>query len=343
MQSLVLMTHISATDAATPQDAANRAMARLFHTTFLASPFAIEPLVGAVYGALASADGFAWVTGVIHEPWEAPRIAPWALTSERSRPGLPTLPSGIMPSNTWRIEARVPLPKQTFATVDAHRDALGEAFANWRSSPTRPISVHTQNARWDCVGRLSNDHMVDEMLACRTHAGPCASALRGSLLSGLCRRYDTPNVFGWEQIARICAALKHREDRILRTRDLELVLWNALPRPLTDAVLTAFALPLDTPLRVDDRSVHPSGYAVPSVLTSCFSALSYALTNAYVPHCGMFGSATFAQAEADNYFRLAEGLATHPNQFVEAVCEAWESLGIDLNPPSTHRMEGLMP
>lgn len=343
MSTLLLTLFLNRSEAQTAQDAADHALSKLLYTDFLCSPFAAERHPTAVYGAFDNGAGHAWLTGVIREPWTAPRIAPWALTSERSRQGLPTLPAELMPSNAWRIEARVPLPQQTFATVTPPRDALARAFADWCSGSVRAISVYTQQARWDCVARRQSAYMTNAMLASRTQAAPCAFALRGSLLFGLCLRYAKPDVFGWEQIARVCTALKHCEDRVLTTRDLEIVLWNALPRPLTNAALTAFDLPLDTPLRVDDRTWPSVGCAVPGVLTGCFSDLSHALTGAYVPNRGNLGSATFSQAEADNYFRLAEGLATHPNTFVETVCESWDARGIDLNPPSTHRMEGLMP
>jgi len=163
---------------------------------------------------------------------------------------------------------------------------------------------------------------------------PSVDDLRTTLLCALCRQYVAPDSFDLIKVARVNVALAHLRDRIFATEHLVQVIWCALPRPLTDSLFHALGFPLNTPM---------TGAHVPEHLRGAWNDLSYALTQAYVPDCGALGSLAFLKTEDRNYTAIANGLANDPDAYINAVKDAWGSRGIDLNPPSAHRMGGLMP
>lgn len=346
-RSILLITNIARSAAASPQEAAERARARIHQTRFLPSPFALDPRHSDIYAALtqtqANGDAcqHAWLTGIIEDPWDAPRIAPWSLQCSHWRDGPPSLPIALG-SDAWRVEV-LSAPLDAKATQDEPAQ-WAAAYAAMQTAETLDALVYHDGRTSAVTAGLDNKALLIAALSKKEiTAPPSIERLRGLLLKELCAPYADPDVFGSDQIARVCVALKHLQDRIFTHSDLALVLWNALPRQLTTALLRAFDLDPATALRPDQPEASDFGFEIPEPIRTSLNDVVESLLYAHLPNSAQFRSAAFARNETDNYRTIATSIALTPSAYLRAVEEAWESRGIDLSPPSTHRMEGLMP
>ena len=335
--AIVLLTHIATADAQSPQDAADRAVARVHMSTYMAARFAAPSAGSPIHAAHVKKDSsgirHAWIIGdIVEDQRTAPRIAPWLLTMSAARSGPPSLPHGAEQGG-WNVE--ITLDDPTIAPgAEGWEMALAQAFAHFCKGRTHAARVDHGGDHYTVTGRVLDEHLTHAMLAGDFCYSPSLATLKHALLTGLCAPYANSDTFGWDQIARSCTALRHLHDRIFLQADVSLVLLNALPPAMTEALFEACFVPRNVALRPQDpgfqHGVHPS-------LNGPMNDIASALASAYLP----FGRGGIHSP--GSYTDIAAGLTLDPGRYVREVAELWTSRGIDLNPPSTRRMEGLMP